>query len=36
VESFDPDDDMPYVEPQDEAGIQLGDDFVEIDTERAI
>ncbi|MEI6855230.1 MAG: ATP-dependent DNA helicase [Acidimicrobiaceae bacterium] len=36
MESFDPDDDMPYVEPQDEAGIQLDEDVVEIDTDRAI
>ena len=36
MESFDPDDDMPYVEPLDNGGIQLGEDVIEIDTDRAI
>jgi ATP-dependent DNA helicase DinG len=35
VKSFDPDDETPYVEP-DDGGIQLDDDVVAIDAERAL
>jgi len=36
VESFDPDEDAPYVEPPDERGVQLDQDVVEIDVDRAL
>lgn len=36
MKSFDPDDDAPYVEPSEASAIQLDDDVVQIDAERAI
>jgi ATP-dependent DNA helicase DinG len=36
VESFDPDEDAPYVEPSDERGVQLDQDVVDIDVDRAL
>ena len=36
MESFDPDEIAPYIEPDEEAGIQLDDDVVSIDVERAL
>jgi ATP-dependent DNA helicase DinG len=36
VQSFDPDEESVYVEPDLEHGVQLDDDVVEIDTERAL
>jgi ATP-dependent DNA helicase DinG len=36
VETFDPDEETPYVEPDDEAGIQLDEDVVAIDADRAL
>lgn len=36
MDSFDPDDDAPYVEPSDEVGIQLGADHIAIDEQRAL
>jgi len=36
VDSFDPDEQTPYVEPDEEKGIQLDDDVVAIDVDRAI
>jgi ATP-dependent DNA helicase DinG len=36
VESFDPDELSPYVEPDDDVGIQLDEDVVSIDVERAL
>ena len=36
VNSFDPDDESPYVEADPESGVQIGDDLVEIDVERAL
>jgi ATP-dependent DNA helicase DinG len=36
VESFDPDEQTPYVEPDETEGIQLDDDVVSIDVERAL
>ncbi|MGA2432890.1 MAG: ATP-dependent DNA helicase [Acidimicrobiales bacterium] len=36
MESFDPDDDAVYVEPDDETGVQLDHDIVAIDVERAL
>jgi ATP-dependent DNA helicase DinG len=36
VKSFDPDEDAPYVEPDAESGIQLDDDVVSVDGDRAL
>jgi ATP-dependent DNA helicase DinG len=36
VKTFDPDEEMPYVEPDAETGVQLDDDVVAIDEERAL
>jgi len=36
VRSYDPDDESVYVEPEIDDGVQLDDDVVEIDTERAL
>jgi len=36
VKSFDPDEETAYVEPDDERGVQLDDDVVDIDAERAL
>jgi hypothetical protein len=36
VKTFDPDDDAPYVEPDAEAGVQLDEDVVAIDADRAL
>ena len=36
MHSFDPDEDLVYVEPTDESGVQLDDDLVEIDVDRAL
>lgn len=36
MHSFDPDEDLAYVEPDDEAGVQLDHDLVEIDVDRAL
>lgn len=36
MDSFDPDEQTPYVEPDEEKGIQLDDDVVAIDVDRAI
>jgi ATP-dependent DNA helicase DinG len=36
VKSFDPDEESPYVEPDVERGVQLDDDVVAIDAERAL
>jgi ATP-dependent DNA helicase DinG len=36
VKTFDPDEETPYVEPNVEAGIQLDDDVVEVDGDRAL
>lgn len=36
MNSFDPDEQAPYVEPDDERGIQLDHDVVSIDVERAL
>lgn len=36
MKSFDPDEESPYVEPDDERGVQLDDDVVDIDAERAL
>jgi ATP-dependent DNA helicase DinG len=36
VKSFDPDEENAYVEPDTESGVQLDDDVVEIDAERAL
>jgi ATP-dependent DNA helicase DinG len=36
VKTFDPDEETPYVEPNVDAGIQLDDDVVEVDADRAL
>jgi hypothetical protein len=36
VETFDPDDETPYVEPDEDEGVQLDDDVVAIDADRAL
>jgi len=36
VHTFDPDEEIPYVEPDVDSGVQLDDDVVEIDAERAL
>ncbi|MHB1088720.1 MAG: ATP-dependent DNA helicase [Acidimicrobiales bacterium] len=36
MNSFDPDESIPYVEPDEEGGIQLDHDLVSIDVERAL
>ena len=36
MKSFDPDDETPYVEMDNEAGIQLDDDVVAVDADRAL
>jgi ATP-dependent DNA helicase DinG len=36
VKSFDPDDETPYVDVDNEAGIQLDDDVVAVDADRAL
>jgi len=36
VKSFDPDDETPYVDVGDDAGIQLDDDVVAVDADRAL
>jgi ATP-dependent DNA helicase DinG len=36
VRTFDPDEEIPYVEPEIDAGVQLDDDIVEIDAELAL
>jgi ATP-dependent DNA helicase DinG len=36
VKSFDPDDETPYVEVDEEVGIQLDDDVVAVDADRAL
>lgn len=36
MKSFDPDEDFPYVEPDDEGGIFLDDDVVEVSTEATL
>jgi ATP-dependent DNA helicase DinG len=36
VKSFDPDDDLPVVERDDDEGVQLDDDVVEVDAEAAL
>ncbi len=36
MESFDPDEDTPYVEPDEQSGVQLDHDVVAIDVERAL
>ncbi|MEO9181334.1 MAG: ATP-dependent DNA helicase, partial [Acidimicrobiales bacterium] len=36
MKSFDPDEESAYVEPDDEKGVQLDDDVVDIDAERAL
>lgn len=36
METFDPDDEAPYIDPSDEVGIQLGHDHVTIDEQRAL
>ena len=36
MQSFDPDDESPYIEADVESGVQLGDDLIEIDVERAL
>jgi ATP-dependent DNA helicase DinG len=36
VKTFDPDDDAPYVEPDAEVGVQLDEDVVAIDADRAL
>jgi ATP-dependent DNA helicase DinG len=36
VKSFDPDDESPYVEVDSESGVQLGDDLIDIDVDRAL
>ena len=36
MHGFDPDEESAYVEPEIDAGVQLDDDVVEIDTERAL
>ena len=36
MKTFDPDDDAPYVEPDAEAGVQLDEDVVAIDADRAL
>jgi ATP-dependent DNA helicase DinG len=36
VHTFDPDEDIPYVEPEIDAGVQLDEDVVEVDAERAL
>ena len=36
MKSFDPDDETPYVEVGDDAGIQLDDDVVAVDADRAL
>lgn len=36
METFDPDEEMGYVEPDPEVGIQLDHDIIEIDTSRAL
>ncbi|HUX04051.1 MAG TPA: ATP-dependent DNA helicase [Acidimicrobiales bacterium] len=36
MHSFDPDEDLAYVEPDEQAGVQLDNDLVEIDVDRAL
>ena len=36
MDSFDPDEDSPYVEPDEQVGVQLDHDVVAIDVERAL
>ena len=36
MNTFDPDDDAPYVEPDPEVGVQLDEDVVAVDAERAL
>ena len=36
MKSFDPDEDGAYVEPDPESGVQLDDDVVAIDAQRAL
>lgn len=36
MKTFDPDEETPYVEPNVDAGIQLDDDVVEVDADRAL
>jgi ATP-dependent DNA helicase DinG len=36
VKSFDPDDESPYIEADAESGVQLDDDLVDIDVDRAL
>jgi ATP-dependent DNA helicase DinG len=36
VKSFDPDDDSPVIEPDADEGVQLDDDVVEVDADRAL
>ena len=36
MKSFDPDEETPYVEPDDERGVQLDDDVVAVDADRAL
>ena len=36
MKSYDPDDETPYVEPDVEAGVQLDDDVVSVDGDRAL
>ena len=36
MKSFDPDEESAYVEPDDDSGVQLDDDVVAIDAERAL
>ena len=36
MKSFDPDDDSPFLEAESESGVQIDDDLVEIDVDRAL
>jgi ATP-dependent DNA helicase DinG len=36
VKSFDPDDEIPFVEPATDEGVQLDDDVIAVDAERAL
>ena len=36
METYDPDDETPYVEPDEETGVQLDEDVVAIDADRAL
>ena len=36
MESFDPDEDTVYVEPDEDSGVQLDRDLVAIDVDRAL